>query len=89
MPLIERIEAGLKPPGLLSVGDGKMRALATRAHVAGRQHFSLSPLPLTGATAEAMEAWITEGIRPDRDGELERIFPNQAPRGNGPSGRGL
>jgi transposase len=74
IPLIERIEAGLKTPGLLYVGDGKMSALATRAHVAGRQHFYLSPLPLTGATAEAMEAWITAGIRQDRDGELERIF---------------
>jgi transposase len=74
IPLIERIEAGLNTPGLLFVGDCKMSALATRAHVAGRQHFYLSPLPLTGATAEAMEEWITEGVSKDRDGELERIF---------------
>jgi len=74
IPLIERIEAGLKPPGLLYVGDCKMSALATRAHGAGRQHLYLSPLPLTGATAEAMEAWITAGMRQDSDGELERIF---------------
>ena len=63
IPLIERIAAGLNTPGLLFVGDCKMSALATRAYVAGRQHFYLSPLPLTGATAEAMEAWITEGWR--------------------------
>src|SRR4029453_12770510 len=74
IPLIERIAAGLNTPGLLFVGDCKMSALATRAHVARRQHFYLSPLPLTGATAEAMEAWITEGVSKDRDGELERIF---------------
>jgi transposase len=73
IPLIERIAAGLNTPGLLFVGDCKMSALATRAHVAGRQHFYLSPLPLTGATAETMEAWIAEGVRKDRDGELERI----------------
>ena len=74
VPLIERIEVGLNTPGLLFVGDCKMSALATRAYVSGRQHFYLSPLPLTGATAEAMEAWITEGLGKDRDGGLERIF---------------
>ena len=33
----------------------------------------LSPLPLTGATAEAMEAWITEGVTKGNAGALERI----------------
>jgi transposase len=51
-----------------------MSALATRADVAGRQHGYLSPLPLTGATAEAMAEWLSEGIAKDRDGKLERIF---------------
>jgi transposase len=74
IPLIERIAAGLNTSGWLFVGDCKMRALATRAYVAGCQHFYLSPLPLTGATAEAMEAWITEGVRRVRDGELEQMF---------------
>jgi len=74
MALIERIEAGLPTAGLLFVGDCKMSALATRAHLVGRQHFYLSPLPLTGATAEAMARWISEGIAKDRDSELEQIF---------------
>ena len=34
----------------------------------------MSPLPLTGATAEAMHAWIAEGVARDEAGELERIF---------------
>ena len=89
IPLIERIEAGLNTRSLLFVGDCKMSALATRAHVAGRQHVYLSPLPLTGATAEAMAEWISEGIAKDRDGELERIVPDQSPRGRGAGGRGL
>jgi transposase len=38
IPLIKRIEAGLKPRGLLCVGDCKRSALGTRAYVAGRQH---------------------------------------------------
>src|SRR4029453_15114360 len=36
--------------------------------------FYLSPLPVTGATAEAMEAWIAEGVTKHEAGELERIF---------------
>jgi transposase len=73
MALIERIEAGLHTAGLLCVGDWKRSALATRAHLVGRQHGDLSPVPCTGATAEAMAGWIPEGIAPDRDGALEQI----------------
>jgi transposase len=73
MPLIKRLEAGMSHTGLLFVGDGKMSALGTRAYVGGRPHMSLSPLPCTGATAEAMAAWSSEGIAQDRDGALERL----------------
>jgi len=73
IPLIERIASGLNTTGLLVVGDCKMSALATRAYVATHQHFYLSPLPLTGTTAEAMAEWISEGIRHDSAGKLERI----------------
>ena len=62
IPLIERIQAGLQTPGLLLVGDGKMSALDTRAYLARHQDWYLSPLPLTGATAAAMDAWITAGV---------------------------
>jgi transposase len=74
IPIIKRIEAGLSQSGLLFVGDCKMSALDTRMHIAGHQHVYLSPLPLTGATAAAMEAWITEGVAKGKAGELERIF---------------
>src|SRR5213594_2931325 len=74
IPLIKRLEAGMSHTGLLFVGDCKMSALETRAYLAGRQHVYLSPLPLTGATAEAMDAWITEGVAKGETGELERIF---------------
>src|SRR5881397_863663 len=74
IPIIERIRTGLKTPGLLFVGDCKMSALATRAYLAGHQDWYWSPLPLTGATAEAMEAWISAGVAKDEAGELERIF---------------
>jgi hypothetical protein len=46
-----------------------MSALATRAYLARHQDFYWAPWPLTGATAEAMEAWITEGVTRGEAGE--------------------
>jgi transposase len=63
LPIIERIRTGLPTPGRLFVGDWKRSALDTRAYLARRRDCSLSPLPLPGATAEAMEAWSTTGVR--------------------------
>ena len=50
-----------------------MSALETRAYLARHQDLYLSPLPLTGATAEAMDAWITAGVTQGEAGELARI----------------
>ncbi len=71
---IERIRTGLQTTGLLFVGDCKMSALETRASLARHHDFYLSPLPLTGATAEAMDAWISEGVTKGEAGELAQIF---------------
>src|SRR6266851_6613812 len=73
LPIIERLRSGLHTTGLLFVGDGKMSALDTRASLAQHKERYLSPLPFTGATAEAMEAWITEGVTKGNTGALERI----------------
>src|SRR5438445_4932731 len=73
IPIIERIRRGLNKTGLLFVGDGKMSALDTRASLARHQDWYLSPLPLTGATAEAMDAWITAGVTQGEAGALVRI----------------
>ena len=69
LPIIERIRHGLQRPGLLFVGDGKMSALNTRAYLAKHQDWYLSPLPLTGTTAEAIDAWITTGVTQGERGE--------------------
>src|SRR5882672_6258643 len=74
LPIMERIRTGLKTPGLLFVGDCKMSAWEPRAYLARHQDFYLSPLPLTGATAEAMDAWITAGVTQGEMGELTRIL---------------
>src|SRR5262249_21934642 len=74
IPIMERLRTGLKTTSLWFVGDCKMSALATRAYLARHQDWYLSPLPLTGATAEAMDAWITVGVTKEDGGELERMW---------------
>jgi transposase len=74
IPIIERIRRGLHKTGLLFVGDCKMSALETRAYLARHQDWYLSPLPLTGATAEAMDAWISTGVTKREEGELAQIW---------------
>src|SRR2546426_8435324 len=74
IPIIERMRTGLNKTGLWFVGDWKMRALDTRAYLARHQDWYLSPLPLTGATAEAMDAWITAGVTQDEAGQLARLW---------------
>jgi transposase len=74
IPIIERMRSGLHKTGLLFVGDCKMSALDTRAYLARHQDWYLSPLPLTGATAEAMDAWITVGVTKGEAGELTQIW---------------
>ena len=72
-PLIERIDADLNRRGLLFVGDSKMSSLQTRAEIVRRGHCYLSPLPLTGTTAQEMALWIDEGLVKAIDKELEAV----------------
>ena len=68
---------GLNTTGLLFVGDCKMSALDTRAYLARHQHLYLSPLPLTGATAEAMDDLDHRGGGARRGGRAGTDFPHQ------------
>ena len=73
LPIIERIRRGLHKTGLLFVGDCKMSALETRAYLVRHQDWDWSPLPLTGATAAAMDAWISAGVTQGEAGSLELV----------------
>ena len=77
--LIERVDASLNRRGLLFVGDCKMSALETRFDLVTRGHYYLSPLPLTGKTAQAMPEWIRKGLEKGRDGALESICRESEP----------
>jgi transposase len=74
IPLIERMRSGVNKTGLRFVGDCKMSALDTRAYLVRHQDWYWSPLPLPGATAEALEAWMAEGVRQGEAGELARLW---------------
>jgi len=74
IPLLERLGKGFEKPGLLVVGDCKMSALEIRAYLSGRQQLYLSPLPVSGTTAQQMPQWISQGIAKARAGELECVF---------------
>ncbi len=63
VPIIDRVLACLGRTGLLFVGDCKMSALATRAHLQAQQQYYLTPLAQVGETAELLPAWIEVGIK--------------------------
>jgi transposase len=62
IPLIDRVLTSLGRTGLLFVGDCKMSALATRAHLVAREQYYLTPLAQVGETAQQMPHWIETGV---------------------------
>jgi hypothetical protein len=72
-PRLPRLRTGGKTRGLVLVGEGKMRALATRAALGSQAAWSLAPWPLTGATAAAREAGRAAGGAQAQAGALDRL----------------
>ncbi|HVB25538.1 MAG TPA: IS1634 family transposase [Ktedonobacteraceae bacterium] len=62
VPIIDRVLSCLGRTGLLFVGDCKMSALATRAHLVAHEQYYLTPLVLLGETAEVLPQWIAAGV---------------------------
>src|SRR2546429_4492239 len=62
VPIIDRVLGCLGRTGLLFVGDCKMSALATRAHLVAHDQYYLTPLALLGETAELLPQWIEAGV---------------------------
>lgn len=73
IPLITRIHLALQRPGVLSVGDCKLSAFATRLHIRGLGRHYLCPLPQTGKTPEEMAAWGREGIARAKQQALREV----------------
>jgi len=60
IPIFDRVRQSLQVIGLLWVGDCKMSALSTRAHIHQHQHYYLTPLARVGNVPELSEQWIAE-----------------------------
>ena len=60
IPAVDRVVQTIHKLGLLFVGDCKLSALATRAHIHNRQHYYLSPLARVGNNPQDMDTWIQE-----------------------------
>ena len=58
IPAIEQVRTGVGRRGLLYVGDCKLMALATRAHLAAGGDHYLAPLALTHLPQEAVDAYL-------------------------------
>ena len=58
IPAVDRVLQIIDGVGLLFVGDCKMSALDTRAHIHHHGHHYLCPLAQTGRTGEEMIKWI-------------------------------
>jgi transposase len=65
IPAVDRVLQIIDGVGLLFVGDSKMSALDTRAHIQRLNQGYLCPLALTGKTAEEMRQWIEAANRGD------------------------
>jgi transposase len=73
LPLIARVRALLGRTGLLYTGDCKMAALETRAEIAARDDFYLTPLPMTGETKDQFVTWVEDALRGSRRDDLVAI----------------
>jgi transposase len=73
LPMIARVRALLGRAGLLYTGDCKMAALETRAEIAARGDFYLTPLPMTGATQDQFATWVEDAVTGPRRAELVGI----------------
>lgn len=75
-PAVDRVLQIIDGIGLLFVGDSKMSALDTRAHIHRLNQHYLCPLALTGKTAEEMIGWVEAANRGDY--ALQPVFLKNA-----------
>jgi len=80
IPIIDRSVTMLEKTGLLFVGDCKMSAWATRVHIHASQQHYLTPLALTGNTAEDMKTWIQDGLNGTQ--KLTQVYAPDAREGD-------
>lgn len=80
IPAIEQVRRGVGPGGLLYIGDCKLMALATRAHLAAGGDYYLAPFALTHLPQAAVDAylapvWTDEQVLTP----IDRLHPSEGP----------
>ena len=62
IPIIRRTKGILNLDGVMYLGDCKMAALETRAHIANQHDFYMTPLPMTGGNKPLLENLINYAL---------------------------
>nr|NIU84776.1 transposase [Candidatus Thorarchaeota archaeon]NIW14770.1 transposase [Candidatus Thorarchaeota archaeon] len=65
IPIFEQVREALGKSGLLWVGDCKMSAKATRAHIHLQGHYYLTPLSRVGKIDQQLRDWLEESAIKD------------------------
>jgi transposase len=66
-PAVDQVRAVLGRPGLLYIGDSKMEALSTRAHLVAGGDYYLTPLSLKGGQAELLAELVQAALAEEHD----------------------
>jgi transposase len=72
LPAVEEARAVLGQSGLLYIGDSKMEALSTRAHIAAGGDYYLTPLSLKGSQAELLTELVQAALAEEQ--ELVNVY---------------
>jgi transposase len=67
IPAVDQARAVLGQRGLLYVGDSKMEALSTRAHIMSGGDYYLTPLSLKGAQAELLAELVQSALAEEQE----------------------
>ena len=82
VPMIERLRTDLGASGIMYVGDSKMSALKTRAHIQRTNNTYLVPLAGVGEVPKQMAEWIGAA----QDGRAKTMALQSAPDAKGKPG---
>lgn len=80
IPAIDQVRCGVGQHGLLYIGDCKLMALATRAHLAAGDDYYLAPFALTHLPQAAIDAYLAP-VWTDKQGltPIYRLQPSEGP----------
>lgn len=67
VPAVDQVRAVLGRAGLLYIGDSKMEAISTRAHLVAGGDYYLTPLSLKGGQAELLAELVQAALAETRD----------------------